>query len=497
MGKIKVGIDLGTTNSACATLVDGKFDYLKYKGGRHLLPSTILWKDGEITVGEKAKRISVLYPENFIKSSKIFMGDFSKIWEIEGRKFTPTDVAAEILTSIREEAEKKFNTHEKITAVITVPAYFSSNQIGETKRAAQMAGFDVKQIITEPVAAAIAYGFDDNTDQRLFAVDIGGGTFDVSILEVQANDFKTIAVDGDKRLGGDDFDKVLLDMCIKEIKKSIGVDLSSAENCKISKEEYCRAKQRLVLEVEAKKIELSESTEVEIEIPNLLTYKDKIYNFTMTLTRKRFEKESSDLFKKIKNIIARCLKEAHMKPSAIDKVILVGGTAYLPAIQSYVKDLFKKEPYSDKPLENLVVMGATLVANDEDEEITVHDIISHSLGIEVIGNEYEKILLKNNRYPISRSKEFTTSVDFQKLVCIAIFEGEDESCANNNEFFGSFFLDNIEQAAAGVPRIEVTFAFDKSRDLIIVAKDLNTGSEISLIKRKGQREEPKETANVA
>ncbi|MGA1869820.1 MAG: Hsp70 family protein [bacterium] len=491
MGELKVGIDLGTTNSACATLVNGKFEYLKYKGGKHLLPSTILWQDGQLTIGEKAKRISVLYPENFIKSSKIYMGDFEKIWKIDKRKFTATDVAAEILTAIREEAESKYNTQEKITAVITVPAYFSSNQIGETKKAAEMAGFEVKQIITEPVAAAIAYGFDDNTDQKLFVVDIGGGTFDVSILEVQGNSFKTIAIDGDKRLGGDDFDQILLNMCVREIKESLGLDLSSAEQCELSKEEFSRAKQRLILEVENKKIELSESEKVEIEIPNLLTYKGKNYNFTMPLTRQKFEEESSQLFDKIKNIMERCLEEASMTPSEIDKVILVGGTAYIPCIQSYVKNLFKKDPYSDKPLERLVVMGAALIADDERDAITVLDIISHSLGIEVIGKEFEKILVKNDRYPISKAKLFTTSYDFQRAVCIAIFEGEDEACVDNNEFFGSFYLDNIEHAPAGEPRIEVSFSFDKSRDLTIVAKDINTGSEISLIKRKGRREDHK------
>ncbi|MGA1826304.1 MAG: Hsp70 family protein [bacterium] len=477
MGNLKVGIDLGTTNTACASLVNGKFEFLKFKGGNQLLPSTVLWQDGQLTVGERAKRKSVIYPENFIKSSKIYMGDFDKKWEIDGREFTPTDVAAEILTAIREEAEKKYNPEGKITAVITVPAYFSSNQIGETKKAAETAGLEVKQIITEPVAAAIAYGFDDNADQKLFVVDIGGGTFDVSILEVKGNNFETIAIDGDKRLGGDDFDQVLLDMCVREIKKTIGIDLSSPEQCTLPKEEYSRAKQRLILEVETKKIELSESEEVEIEIPNFLTHEDKSHNFTMSITRQQFEEESSQLFEKIKNIMQRCLSDTSVEPSQIDKVILVGGTAYIPLIQSYVKDLFNKDPYSDKPLENLVVMGATLIADDEHDAITVLDIISHSLGIEVVGKEYEKILIKNDRYPLSKAKVFTTSVDFQGAVSIAIFEGEDEGCVDNNEFYGWFYLDNIEQAAAGVPRIEVSFSFDKSRDLTIVAKDLNTGSE--------------------
>ncbi|MGA1871394.1 MAG: Hsp70 family protein [bacterium] len=479
MGKLKVGIDLGTTNSACAAIVNGKFDFIKFKGGKQLLPSAILWQDGQLTVGERAKKKSVIYPDNFIKSSKIYMGDFDKTWEIEGRTFTPTDVAAEILTAIREEAEKKYDPDGKITAVITVPAYFSSNQIGETKKAAEMAGFDVKQIITEPVAAAIAYGFDDDVDQKLFVVDIGGGTFDVSILEVKGNKFETLAIDGDKRLGGDDFDQVLMDMCVSYIKESTGVDLSSPEECELEREEFSRARQRLILEVELKKIELSESEEVEIEIPNLFTYDDKNYNFTMPVSRQEFEEASSHLFSKIKSITQQCLEEASMEPSDIDKVILVGGTAYIPLIQSYVKDLFNKDPYADKPLENLVVMGATLIADDEHDSITVLDIISHSLGIEVVGKEYEKILVKNDKYPLSKAKVFTTSVDYQGAVSIAIFEGEDEALVDNNEFYGWFYLDNIEQALAGVPRIEVEFSFDKSRDLLVTAKDLNTGSEKS------------------
>ncbi len=490
--ELTVGIDLGTTNSVCCTLAKGKFDFLKFRG-KELLPSAILWQDGELTVGENARRRSVIYSENFIKSSKTFMGDLEKTWVIEEKEFSPTDVATEILTYIRKEAEKYFKTDGEITAVITVPAYFTANQINETKEAGKEAGFNVKQIITEPVTAAIAYGFEYQTDQNLFVVDIGGGTFDVSILKIEGNTYQTLAIDGDRKLGGDDFDEVILEMCFKKIRQTAGIDLSNSEQSEVSKSDFLQAKQRLIMEAEKKKIELTDVENAEIEIPNLFTHKGRPYNFSLAISRKEFEEEAKHLLNKIKRIIQKCLDDASLSPAEINKIILVGGISYMPVIQEFVKDLFGKNPYSDMDLSKLVAMGAAIIANPESDTIQVRDIISHSLGIEIIGERFEKILIKNDPYPISKSEIFTTTFDYQEVVGINIFEGEDEDVVGNNDFYGSFDLRDIEKSRAEIPQIEVTFVFDKSRDLHVMAKDLRTGSQESKTVRidKGvKREKP-------
>ncbi|MDM8535981.1 Hsp70 family protein [Desulfobacterales bacterium HSG17] len=475
---ISVGIDLGTTNSACCALINGKFKFLKFRG-KELLPSAILWQDGKLTVGEKARKKSVIYSDNFIKSSKTFMGNFKKKWTIEDRNFSTTDVASEILSHIKKAAEKYFETNQKITSVITVPAYFTANQINETKIAGENAGFIVKQIITEPVAAAIAYGFEDQINQKIFVVDIGGGTFDVSILEIDGNKYQTLAIEGDNKLGGDNFDEVILEMCFKKIRQTAGLDLSSMEKTALPKNDFLQARQRLIIESEIKKIELSEVENVEIEIPNLFNYKEKPYNFSLSLSRDEFQEEAKYLLNKIRRTIKKCIDDVSISSSDIDKVILVGGTSYMPIIQNYIKELFGQKPYSDMDLSKLVAMGAALVADNENDTIKVRDIISHSLGIEIIGKEFARILYKNDNYPISKSEIFTTTVDYQENIDVRVFEGEDEKFVDNNEFYGNFILNEIERARAGSPQIEVSFMFDRSRDLHVIAKDLRTGSKKS------------------
>ncbi len=474
--EITLGIDLGTTNSVCCSLVNGKFDFLKFRG-RDLLPSAILWKDGKLTVGDKARKKSIIYSSHFIKSSKVFMGDMEKKWRLDDRDFSPTDVAFDILKHLRENAEKYYRTDRKFTSVITVPAYFTSNQINETKKAGENAGLIVKQIITEPVAAAVAYGFENRENQKLFVVDIGGGTFDVSILEIQENVYNTIAIDGDSKLGGDNFDEVVLEMFFKRIRQTAGIDLSTHEKSELPKGEFLQVRQRLIMEAENAKIELAETEAVEIEIPNLFKYKEKPYNFSLKVSRKEFEEEARPLFNRMNRIIQDCVNKARLVPSDIDKVILVGGTSYMPIIQDYMKDLFGKKPFSDMDLSKLVAMGAALIADDERDGIQVRDIISHSLGIELIGEKFARILHKNEHYPVSNSDRFTTTLDFQEKINIRVFEGEDKDFVKNNEFYGGFVLSDIEIAKAGVPKIEVTFHFDKSRDLHVTARDLLTGSE--------------------
>ena len=471
--KLEIGIDLGTTNSVVGYFNNGKIEYLKFKR-EEVLPSVVLYQNGKVTVGEIAKKKSVSYSNNYISSSKTFMGDNEHIWEIEDRKFTPTDVAAEILKEIKKNLEKKFPGLSEIHAVITVPAYFKSTQIDETKKAGEMAGLIVKQIITEPVAAAIAYGFEDEVNQKLFIVDIGGGTFDTAILKVTNKDFETLAIDGDRKLGGDDFDKHILEFLLKHIRKEKGVNLSSQAKSGLGETEFYRAKQTLILESEEIKRELDNYNKYDIEIPNLFSG----YNLTTSLTRNEFENLSKSTFDKIKMIIKRTLDDPQYETSDIDKIVLVGGSAKIPAIREFITEFFGKNPFSDKPLDKLVAMGATIVAQNN-ETVQIRDIISHSLGVELVGNKFSPILKKNQRYPLAVSQIYTTTADYQESVDINVYEGEDEDDVNNNDFYGGFSLSNIEQARAGVPQIEVTFEFDINRILKVTAKDLNTNSSVT------------------
>jgi molecular chaperone DnaK len=473
MKKMKIGIDLGTTNSVVAYFDNGTIEYLRFRN-RESLSSVMLYKDEKVIIGEMAKKKAVAYPKNFIKSSKTFMGDNEKIWDIEDKSFTPTDVATEILKEIKKNLEKKFSDVSEFVAVITVPAYFTSTQIDETKKAGEKAGFIIKQIITEPVAAAVAYGFEDEVNQKLFIVDIGGGTFDTSILKVSNESFETLNIDGDNKLGGDDFDNYILEYLLKHIRKEYGVNLASFEKSGIPEDEYVKAKQILVTKSEEIKKELSEYEEVEVEISNLLSG----YNLSTKTTREEFEDISSLTIDKIKRIIKRTLENFQFSSDDIDKVVLVGGTSKIPIVREFVTELFGKPPYSDKPLDKLVAMGAAIVAED-DNSVKIKDIISHSLGIELVNNRFSPILKKNQNYPISHKEVYTTVMDFQTMLDINVYEGEDEDNVTNNDFYGGFSLENIEQAKAGIPQIEVTFEFDKNRILKVTAKDLNTGSSKS------------------
>ena len=471
--QMNIGIDLGTTNSVVAYFDNSSIEYLRFRN-QESINSVMLYKDGKVTIGEMAKRKAVSNPSNFIKSSKTFMGDNNKIWEIEDKKFTPTNVATEILKEIKKTLDKKFPHISEFVTVITVPAYFTSTQIDETKKAGENAGFIIKQIITEPVAAAIAYGFEDEIDQKLFIVDIGGGTFDTSILKVSNQNFETLAIDGDNKLGGDDFDNYILEYLLKYIRTEKGINLASFEKAGIAEDEYIKAKQALITKSEEIKKELSDYEEVEIEIPNLL----RGYTLTTQITRKEFEEISSIAIEKIKRTIKNTLESISYTPNDIDKVVLVGGSAKIPIVREFVTELFSKTPYSDKPLDKLVAMGAVIVAQD-DNSLNIKDIISHSLGIELINERFSPILKKNQNYPISHKEIYTTTVDYQKNVLINVYEGEDEDNVNNNSFYGGFSLDNIEQAQAGVPQIEVTFEFDKNRILRVTARDLKSGSSRS------------------
>jgi len=470
MKSLQVGIDLGTTNSVAAYLENGSMEYLRFRN-QESISSVILYKDSKITIGDVAKKKAVSNPSNFIKSSKTFMGDANKTWSIEDRIFTPTDIATEILKEIKKNLEKKFSNITEFIAVITVPAYFTSTQIDETKKAGENAGFIIKQIITEPVAAAVAYGFEDNINQKLFIVDIGGGTFDTSILKVSNSNFETLAIDGDNKLGGDDFDNHILEYLLKHIRKEQGVNLASLEKAGIAEDEYIKAKQVLITKSEDIKKELSEYEEVEVEIPNLLSG----YNLVTKLTRDEFENISSNTIDKIKRTIKKTLDDSQYNSNDIDKIVLVGGSSKIPVVREFVTELFGKAPYSDKPLDKLVAMGAAIIAQD-DNSVNIRDIISHSLGVELIYDKFSPILKKNQNYPISSTQIYSTAMDLQQSVDVNVFEGEDEDNINNNDFYGGFSLENIEQANAGIPQIEVTFEFDKNRILKVTARDLKSGS---------------------
>ena len=485
--KLEIGIDLGTTNSVVAFFENGAIQYLRFRN-KESLTSTMLYQNGKTTIGEMAKRKSAIYPSNFIKSSKTFMGDNVKTWKIEDKEFTPTDVATEVLNEIAKELKKKFSDLTEVKAVITVPAYFTSTQIDETKKAGERAGFIIKQIVTEPVSAAVAYGFESQINQKLFIVDIGGGTFDTSILEVDNKTFNTLAIGGDNNLGGDDFDNHILEYLLKFIRKDKGINLASFEKSGLAEDDYRKAYQALINKAEEVKIELSEYDDVEIEIANLFSG----YNLSTSITRAKFEEISSITIDKIKREIEKTLTEQGFSSSDIDKVVLVGGSARIPVVREFVTNLFGKNPYSDKPLDKLVAMGASIIAHD-DNTVQVKDIISHSLGIEVLGTsgnfELEKMLLKNDYYPCSQEKIFTTTQKNQKEVKISIFEGDITEDIDLNRFYGELTLDNIQNAPAGVPEIKVTFDFDNSRILTVIAENLTTGDKREITIEKCDKEE--------
>ncbi len=469
--KIAVGIDLGTTNSVLAYMENGQLKFVRFQGVESLSSVIFIDDKNNISVGRQAKNRAVTKPENFIKSSKAFMGDNNKYWNINNKKYSPTDVATEILKAFVKALNKDGFT--EIEAVITVPAYFKSNQIEETKKAGEKAGLIVKQIITEPMSAAVAYAFDDKVNQKLFVFDIGGGTFDVSVLEVKDKNYNTIMIDGDAKLGGDDFDQIIYEHFLSHIRRNKAINLSTFDKSGLSQDEYNKAVYSLLNQAEEAKKALSESLSFDVEIPNLFGN----YSFQLTLNRADFENISNQIFNKIERIVDRSLNKNSINKNDIDKIILVGGTAKIPKIQEFVTNYFGKTPYSDKPLDTLVAMGAAIVAsNDNTMQVKINDIISHSLGIELINDKFSPILKKNQHYPISYTETYTTTSNYQKFIDINVFEGEDLDNVNNNDFYGGFALTNIEHATRGVPKIEVTFEFDKNRILKVTARDIRTNS---------------------
>lgn len=471
--KLEVGIDLGTTNTVVAYIKNGSVEYLKFRNLDNI-SSTLLYQTGKVTIGEVAKKKAAICPENYIKSSKSSMGDNNKKWHIEDRVFSPTDVASEILKEIYKTIRKAMPEISEVEAVITVPAYFTSSQIEETKKAGDKAGLNVKKIITEPVSAAVAYGFEESINQKLFIIDIGGGTFDTAILEVKNGSYETLAINGDSKLGGDDFDTCILDIFLKHIRKDAGKNLSSHSKSGLEEDEYMKAYQALLNKAEEVKIDLSDYESVDIDIANIFSG----YNFSTTITRQQFEESSAILINKIKRTIEQTLDDKELSASNIDKIVLVGGSSKIPVIREFVTGLFAKMPYADKPLDKLVAMGAAIYAHSGNS-VQIDDIISHSLGIELVNERFSKIIHKNSKYPISRSDTYTTVRNFQEKIDINIYEGEDGNNVNNNFRYGGFTLSDIEKAPAGMPKVEVIFSFDENRILTVIAKDKATNSSKS------------------
>ena len=472
-----IGIDLGTTNSVACILRNGQFEFLKFSG-KDILPSAILYDDGEIKVGEKAKRKAKLNAEHFISSAKTFMGDQQHKWKIDNREFTATDVAAEVLKEIYKSARKFFGNDEPIQAVITTPAQFSAIQNGETKIAGEKAGFIVKQILAEPIAAAMAYASENpKPHEKIYVVDLGGGTFDVALLETtEQNKYETLFKDGNRSLGGDNFDQAVVNLMINAVKKIIGADLSTVEKSKLNERQYKKTLQKIYIEAEKVKCTLSTSEVEKVDIENLFPYEDGYFDLHTSITREDFLKEAAPYVKEVENVIRRSFENTEYDVKDVDRIILVGGSANMPFVRECVKKLFDKEPYANMDLSKLVAMGAAILADDElGNGIELHDKIAHSFGIKIIGERLAIVLKKDEEYPCYRNDFFETVKDNQKSILFKVYEGEDTEDLSNDRYIGEFWLKDIEPAPAG-KKVDVRFEFDKSCILHVTAEDPVTKS---------------------
>ena len=480
-----IGIDLGTTNSVACTMKDGRFAFLDFRR-TDLLPSVMMYQNGKVTVGEPAKRKREIFPKNYISSAKTHMGEQTEdgklkpVAVIEGRSFTATDVATEVLSEIYRAAKKFFGNEEPIEAVITTPAYFDSVQNRETQRAGEAAGFQIKQILAEPVAAALAYAMDDcHPGEKIFVVDLGGGTFDVTLLETKgSSQFDVIWKAGDNHLGGDDFDNAILEIMYRDIRLNTGIDVSEQGSSGLSDEEYGKMLQKLRREAERCKCELSSSESVEASIINLFPYRGGHYDLSMSFTRQDFLDSASLAVNKVKSTIRHFFDSIDTTKDEVDRVILVGGSARMPFV--------REEPYADKDLAKLVAMGAAIKADDENDTIVLHDRITSSLGIELVNDRFSILLPKGKPYPCDnldvpqKDRIYTTVCNYQEKIDIEVYVGEDTENVHNNRRYGGFTLSNIERAPAGVPQIEVIFSFDRSQILHVAARDLKTGASGSV-----------------
>ncbi len=469
MGKI-IGIDLGTTNSCVAVMEGGKPVVIANTEGARTTPSVVAFtKTGERLVGEPAKRQAVTNADKTIASIKRHMGTDYKV-DIDGKKYSPQEISAMILQKLKGDAENYLG--EKVTeAVITVPAYFNDAQRQATKDAGKIAGLDVKRIINEPTAAALAYGLDNEKEQKIMVYDLGGGTFDVSIIEIGDGVIEVLATAGDNRLGGDDFDQKITDYMLAEFKKNEGVDLSNDK----------MALQRLKEAAEKAKKELSSATTTNINLPFITATSEGPKHFDMNLTRAKFDELTHDLVERTATPVTTALKDAGLTSGEISKVLLVGGSTRIPAVQDKVKALTSHEPSKSLNPDECVALGASVqggkLAGDEGAgDILLLDVTPLSLSIETMGGVATRLIERNTTIPTKKSQIFSTAADNQTAVDVHVVQGE-RQFARDNKSLGQFRLDGIPPARRGVPQIEVTFDIDANGIVNVSAKDLGTGKE--------------------